>query len=84
MSAISGTVSVREVVNEAVGPVPLAVPGEFVVRLGKGWGRELHELADGLAIWTHGDAVEVLLSALEFVRVEIEGVDFDGVELQDP
>ena len=45
MSAISRVVSVREVVNEAVGPVLPAVPGEIVVRLGEGWDGSLHDLA---------------------------------------
>jgi hypothetical protein len=80
VSAISRTESVREVVNEAVGPVPPAVPGEFVVRLGAGWGGPLHDLANGLAVWGHGDAVEVLLSCLEFVELEAEGVEEDLVE----
>jgi hypothetical protein len=88
MSAISRAVSVREVVNEAVGPVPPAVPGEFVVRLGAGWGGELHDLADGLAVWRDGPgaAARVLLSCLEFVWVEVEGVEkcrdlLEGLEL---
>ncbi len=44
----------REVVSEVVAPVPPTVPGEFVVRLGEGWGYELHELADGMAVWRDG------------------------------
>ncbi len=80
MNAIAGTEVVREVANEAVEPVPPAVPGVFVVRLGEGWGRELHELANALAVWRDGDAVEVLLSALEFVEIEAEGVEASLVE----
>ncbi len=86
MNAIAGSEVVCEVANETVEPIPPAVPGEFVVRLGAGWGGPLHDLANGLAVWGHGDAVVVLLSALEFVRVEIEGVDechdlLEGLEL---
>jgi len=51
-------------------PVPPAVPGEFVVRLGVG--RLPHDHADGLA--ELGAAAPVLLSWLEFVRAEVEGV----------
>ena len=43
-------------------------------------GGRLHELANGLAIWGHGDAAEVLLSCFEIVRVEAEGVEEDFVE----
>ncbi len=77
MSAISRAEEVREVVNEAVAPVPPTVPGEFVVRLGAGWGGPLHDLANGLAVWGQEpeDAVVVLLSCFEFVRVEVEGVE---------
>ncbi len=52
-------------------PVPPAVPGEFVVRLGAG--RPLHDRADGLA--ELGAAAPMLLSWLEFVRAEVEGVE---------
>ncbi len=77
MSAISKVESVREVVNEAVAPVPPAVPGEFVVRLGAGWGGSLHDLANGLAVWGQEpeDAVGVLLSCFEFVEIEAGGVE---------
>ncbi len=77
MKAISRVEVVREVVNEAVEPVPSTVPGEFLVRLGAGWGGPLHDLADGLAVWRDGPeaAAGVLLSSFEFVRVEMEGVD---------
>ncbi len=77
MSIGAETTSTQEIVNEAVGPVPTAVPGEFVVHLGAGWGGPLHDLADGLAVWKDGPeaAVGVLLSCLEFVRLEVEGID---------
>jgi hypothetical protein len=88
VTAISGTVSVREVVNEAVEPVPQAVPGEFVVRLGAGWGGPLHDLANGLAVWIISPeaAVNALLGCFEFIQVEIEGIDechdlLEGLEL---
>ncbi len=77
MSIVSGTSSVREVVNEAVGPIPPAVPGEFVVHLGTGWGGSLHDLANGLAVWRDGPeaAVVVLLGCLDFIEVEATGVE---------
>jgi hypothetical protein len=53
--------------------VPPAVPGEFVVRLGVGRGGSLHDQADGLA--ELGAAAPMLLSWLEFVRIEVEGVE---------
>ncbi len=86
MSAISRAEVVREIANEAVGPIPPMVPGEFVVHLGEGWGGPLHDLANALAVWRDGDAVKVLLSALEFVRVEVEDVEecrdlVDGLRL---
>jgi len=90
MSALSGTSSMHEVTNEAAetAPVPLTVPGEFLVHLGEGWGGSLHELADGLAVWMEGPeaAVGVLLGCLEFVRVEAEGMEechdlLEGLEL---
>ena len=90
MSALSGTSSMHEVTNEAAEtvPVPPTVPGEFLVRLGAGWGGPLHELADGLAVWKDGPeaAARVLLSSFEFVRVEAEGVEecrdlLEGLEL---
>ncbi len=58
------------------------MPGEFVVRLGAGWGGPLHDLANGLAVWGQEpkDAVEALLSCLEFVEVEAEGVEASLVE----
>ncbi len=67
----------REVANGAVEPIPAAVPGEFMVCLGEGWGREFHELANALAVWRDGPgaAVGVLLGCLEFVYVEVEGVE---------
>jgi hypothetical protein len=59
------------------GPVPPAVPGEFEVRLGEGWGGSLHELADGLAEFELGAeaAVGMFLSWLQFVEVELKGFD---------
>jgi len=68
MSAISKVEVVREVANETVEPVPPTVPGEFVVRLGAGWGGELHELANGLAVWRDGPeaAARILLSSASY------------------
>ncbi len=63
-------------------PVPKAVPGEFLVRLGAGWGGPLHDLANGLTVWRQEpeDAVRVLLSCLKFVEIEAEGVEESLVE----
>ncbi len=76
MNAIAGTEVVREVVNEAVDSVPPAVPGEFVVKMGAGWGGPLHDLANALAVWGDGPvaAAWVLLGCLRFVEIEVEGV----------
>ena len=62
--------------NEA-GPVPPVVPGEFEVRLGEAWGGSLHDLADSLAEFELGAeaAVEIFLTWLQFVEVEIKGFD---------
>ena len=79
MSAISGTTSASEITNETEErvPVPKAVPGEFLVHLGEGWGGSLHGLADGLAVWQEGPeaAVNALLGCLEFIWIEAEGIE---------
>ncbi len=79
MSALSGTMSEQEIVNDTAEtvPVPMPVPGEFLVYLGAGWGGPLHTLADGLAVWRDGPAaaVGVLLGCLEFIEVEATGVE---------
>ncbi len=79
MSIGAERTSAQEVENEAAEtvPVPPTVPGEFLVHLGEGWGRELHDLANGLAVWRDGPAAatRVLLSCLEYIRIEVEGVD---------
>jgi len=84
VSAISGTTCASEISNETVErvPVPVTVPGEFLVHLGEGWGGSLHDLANGLAVWGQEpeDAVEVLLSCLKFVEIEAEGVEDSLVE----
>ena len=56
-------------------PVPPAVPGEFVVRLGEDWGGSLHDLADGLAEFELGAeaAVEMILTWMDFVEIELKG-----------
>ena len=58
-------------------PVPPSVPKEFVVRLGNGWGASLHDLANGLAEWElwAEAAVEIMLTWLTFVEVELKGFD---------
>jgi hypothetical protein len=59
------------------GPMPPAVPGEFMVKMGQGWGGTLHDLADGLAEFELGAeaAVAMMLTWCEFVEVELEGFD---------
>jgi hypothetical protein len=49
------------------------VPGEFVVRLGVGRDGSLHGQADGLV--ELGAAATMLMSWLEFVRIEVEGAE---------
>jgi hypothetical protein len=45
-------------------PAPAKAPGDFLVRIGEGWGGPLHELADGMRVWERGPAAAagVLLS----------------------
>ena len=71
------TKNVSTCLENKISPMPSVIPGEFMVRLGAGWGGSLHDLADGLAEWELGTegAVAVLLTWLEFVEVEIEGFD---------
>ena len=59
--------------------MPPSVPGEFVVRLGEGWGGSLHDLAGELAGWELDPrvAVALLLTWLEWVEVR----GFDDAEL---
>ena len=48
-------------------PVPPALPGEFMVHLGAGWGGSLHDLADEMGSFELGAeaATAVLLSLIE-------------------
>ena len=73
-------VCVSQTMKDAV-PVPACVPGEFVVRLGEGWGGSLHDLAGGLSGCGlgAGRAVGMMLTWLEFVEAEV-GASEDLVE----
>jgi hypothetical protein len=53
-------------------PVPLAVPGEFTIKLGMGWGESLEDLVEEMESYEFGAgaAAAMLLSWLEFVRIE--------------
>ena len=75
-NAIS-TKNVSTCLENEIAPVPAAIPGEFVVKLGGGWGGSLHDLADGLVEWDLGAeaAVGILLTWLQFVEVELKGFD---------
>ena len=77
MNESVGTTAVGMCMESEAGPVPPAVPGEFEVRLGQGWGGALHDLADGLAEWELGAeaAVAMMLTWCEFVEVELKGFD---------
>jgi hypothetical protein len=77
VNAISKSVGVCEVTREVLMPVPPAVPDEFAVRLGEGWGGSLHDLANGLINFELGmeAAVVNLLSWIRFVEYEIEGIE---------
>ena len=77
MNESIGTTVVSVCMENETGPVPMAVPGEFLVRLGEGWGRSLHDLADGLAEFELGAeaAVEMMLTWCEFVEIELKGFD---------
>ena len=52
-NAIS-TKNVSTCLENEIAPMPSVIPGEFMVRLGEGWGGNLHDLADGLAEWELG------------------------------
>ena len=77
MNESIGTTVVSMCMENEAGPVPLAVPGEFLVKLGQGWGGSLHELANGLAECELGAeaAVTMLLTWLQFVEIELKGFD---------
>jgi len=77
MNESIGTTNVSTCLENEIAPVPPAVPGEFLVRLGQGWGGSLHDLADGLTEWELGAeaAVEMMLTWMTFVEVELEGFD---------
>jgi len=77
MNESIGTTVVGMCMESEEGPVPSAVPEEFLVRLGQGWGGSLHELANGLAECELGAeaAVTMLLTWLQFVEIELKGFD---------
>ena len=77
MNESVGITAVGMCMESEAGPVPPAVPGEFLVRLGQGWGGSLHDLADGLAEFELGSeaAVRMFLTWLQFVEVELKGFD---------
>jgi len=72
-----GTRNVSTCLENDVAPVPPAVPGEFTVKLGQGWGGSLHDLADGLAEFELGAeaAVGMMLTLLTFMEIELKGFD---------
>jgi len=77
MNESIGTTNVSTYLENEIAPIPPIIPGEFVVRLGEGWGGSLHDLADGLAEFELGAeaAVEMFLTLLAFVEVELKGFD---------
>jgi len=77
MNESIGTTVVSMCMENEAGPVPLAVPGEFLVKLGQGWGGSMHDLADGLAGFELGAeaAVGMFLSWLQFVEIELKGFE---------
>ena len=77
MNESIGTTAVSMSMENEAGPVPTTVPGEFEVKLGEAWGGSLHDLAYGLAEFELGAeaAVEMLLTWLQFVEVELKGFD---------
>ena len=81
MNGIVQTKSLSTYLENVAAPVPPAVPGEFVMRLGESWCGSLHDLADGLAEWELGAeaAVGMFLTWLQFVEVELKGFD-DPIE----
>ena len=77
MNESAGTTAVGMCMENEAGPVPPAVPGEFLVKLGQGWGGNLQDLASGLAEWELGAeaAVEMMLTLLAFIEVELKGLN---------
>ena len=77
MNESIGTIYVSTSLENEIAPMPPAIPGEFVVRLDEGWGGSLHDLADSLAEFELGAeaAVEMMLTWLTFVEVELKGFD---------
>ena len=77
MNNAIGTRNVSECLENDVAPVPPAVPGEFMVHLGAGWGGSLHDLADEMESFELGAeaAAAVLLSLIEWAEVEVQGFD---------
>ena len=77
MNESIGTTNVSTYLENEIAPIPPIIPGEFVVRLGEGWGGGLHDLADGLAEYELGAeaAVEMMLTLLTFVEIELKGFD---------
>jgi len=77
MNESIGTTVVSVCMENEAGPVPPAVPGEFLVRLGQGWGSSLHDLADGLSEWELGAeaAVGMMLTWMTFIEIELKGFD---------
>ena len=77
MNESIGTTNVSTCLENEIAPVPPVIPGEFIVRLGEGWGGSIHDLADGLEEWELGAeaAVEMMLTWCEFVEIELKGFD---------
>ena len=77
MNESIGTTVVSMCMENEARPVPSAVPGEFMVELGRGWGGSLHDLADSLAECELGAdaAVAMMLTLMAFVEVELKGFD---------
>jgi hypothetical protein len=77
MNESIGTAYTSTCLEKEITPIPVVIPGKFVVRLGEGWGGALHDLADGLAVYELGAeaAICMFLTWLEFVEVELKGFD---------
>jgi len=78
-NAIS-SMNVSTCLENEIAPIPSAIPGEFVVRLGDGWGGPLHDPAGELERHELGAeaAAAGLLAWIEFIEVEVQ--ELEGFE----
>jgi len=82
MNESIGTTSVSKYLDDEVAPLPPAVPGEFIMRLGEGWSGPLHDLAGEMESSELGAkaAAAGLLAWIEFIEFEVQRLEgFEGL-----